>query len=209
MKKWFTIIFCLAMGLFLWGCTGVEPEKRAYPLVLGVDVKDGQYRFSYGMPNMPASTGQEKEDSSQKGTPALAISGSTFEDIYRDYNRTQEKYLDFGHLEVLLLGRGMEDKNRWEPLLNYLKDHKEMGEDIYVFSIEDMDAVMSLNGGAIDSLGDYLKGIYENRPAGQTKKGVTLRDVYYSWYEKDELPSLPKVVSAGQDQVGIEDSGFE
>ena len=50
-----------AAALFLWGCAGVEPEKRAYPLAVSVDYINGEYEVVYGMANLPADTGQGKD----------------------------------------------------------------------------------------------------------------------------------------------------
>ena len=43
----------LSICLFAGGCGGVEPEKRIYPLALGVDLDEKKnYVFTYGMPDM-------------------------------------------------------------------------------------------------------------------------------------------------------------
>ena len=40
------------------GCAGIEPEKRMYPLAMGVDVSEGEYILTYAMPDLPRATGQ-------------------------------------------------------------------------------------------------------------------------------------------------------
>ena len=58
---------CLAgIVLFLGGCQIVEPEKRAYPLVIGLDKRSEEYQVSLGMASLAVSTGQEKEGSNPK-----------------------------------------------------------------------------------------------------------------------------------------------
>ena len=52
---------------------------------------------------------------------------------------------------------------------------------------------MNLNQTLGISLGEYLTGIYENRLKGQEDKGVTLKEVYFNWYEKGRLPKLPQL----------------
>ena len=41
--------------------------------------------------------------------------------------------------------------------------------------------------------GEYLVGIYENRPYNQKRSGITLRQVYNSWYGQEGLPALPLI----------------
>ena len=65
-------------ALLLCGCSGVEPEKRLYPLVMSVDYVDSQYRVSYGMADLPGATGQEKpEEGEDPGN--VSLSGRDFQ----------------------------------------------------------------------------------------------------------------------------------
>ena len=180
------LVFCLA------GCAGIEPEKRRFPLAMGVDWADGQFRVYYGMPDLPASTGQGKQE--EGGDPSvLAFFGSSFEQIQEAYDRSQDKYLDSGHLEALILGSGVRQGEPLEALLDYLREGALIGEDMYVFEGENVDNLMNLNQSLGTSLGEYLTGIYENRPAKKKREGVTLKEVYYNWYENRLLPKLPKL----------------
>ena len=78
------------------GCAGIEPEKRMYPLAMGVDVSEGEYILTYAMPDLPRATGQGKEE--EDGNQTLQVRGKSFEEIKSRYERSQEKYLDIGHL---------------------------------------------------------------------------------------------------------------
>ena len=42
------------------GCAGIEPEKRMYPLAMGVDVSEGEYILTYAMPDLPERPVREK-----------------------------------------------------------------------------------------------------------------------------------------------------
>ena len=70
-------VFLAAGVLFLSGCAGVEPEKRIYPLALGVDVTNGNYVLTYGTPDMPKATGQG-EKGEDGGDKVLSIEGRSF-----------------------------------------------------------------------------------------------------------------------------------
>lgn len=180
--------------LFLTGCAGVEPEKRLYPLAMAVDYEpDGTMKVTYAMADLQTDTGQEKaEESGFQST--ITLRGNSFQEIREKYEKSQEKYLDLGHLQALILGRAALEPGKYEPVLQYLLEEPMTGEDLYLFVTDQVDQVMNYGPARQSSIGQYLKGIYENRPAGQTKEGVNLRKVYASWYKDGTLPVLPELV---------------
>ena len=74
-----------------------------YPLAMGVDVSEGEYILTYAMPDLPRATGQGKEE--EDGNQTLQVRGKSFEEIKSRYERSQEKYLDIGHLQILILSQ--------------------------------------------------------------------------------------------------------
>lgn len=183
----------LTMCLLLSGCSAaVEPEKRMYPLALGVDASGDGFEFIYGMPDLAAATGQGKGGENEN-SPVLAITGYDFREIEAAYNRSQEKLLDMGHLEVLILGKSILNDDRWKLFLEYLEEKPFVGEDVYVFQAENAGEVLNWRGEQNSSVGEYLKGLMENRMNGQKIKKVTLRDVLHWKYENGELTALPTV----------------
>lgn len=191
-KKTAAVAAVLSLVLFLSGCAGVEPEKRMYPLALGVDTSYDGFTVIYGMPDLPQATGQGKEEEGGS-VSALAITGSDFQEIEEVYDRSQEKYLDMGHLQVLILGNEILANGKWRVVLDYLEEEPFVGENVYVFCTENPQQVLEWKGGNGTSVGEYLKGMLENRTSGQQKKGVTLRQVYNQRYLTDEMPALPKI----------------
>lgn len=190
------LVFCL----FLGGCSmAVEPEKRMYPLALGVDIREGEFVFSYAMPDLAKATGQEK--GGEENRSGLEISGYDFDEIERKYNRSQSKFLDMGHLEVLVLGDSLREENRWDEVLEYLKKKPFIGEDMYVFSAEDAGEIIGWKGPDSASAGEYLTGMAENRMGRENMKMVTLREVFYGKYEREELCSLPNVWIDGENLI--------
>lgn len=190
-KRIYLLLLPACLSLLLCGCSGVDPEKRLYPLVMAVDYQNSQFQVSYGMADLPESTGQEKPE--EDAVTGVSLSGRNFSEIDDEYDKSQEKYLDISHLEVLILGENLIRQNQYAPLFNYLKGNPLTGEDLYVFRAADIDAVMSCQLQDSQSIGEYLVGIYENRPYFQKKSGITLRQVYNSWYGQNELPSLPLI----------------
>ena len=183
----------LGMCLLLGGCAGIEPEKRMYPLALGIDGDQEGFTLTYAMADLKKATGQEKtEEGGSEG--ALSITGKDFEEFEEIYNRSQEKYLDMGHLQVLVLGDRLIRERQWGRVLEYLSREPFVGENVYVFRTEETEKVTAWSGGGGRSLGEYLTGLLENRTAGQKRRGVTLRQVYHQWYKDGTLPELPRII---------------
>lgn len=80
---------------------------------------------------MSTATGQEKPD--EDPISVLTLSGRDFQEIEAVYNRSQEKFLDLGHLEVLILDEQILEEGSREALIGYLKQEEHIGEDVYVF----------------------------------------------------------------------------
>lgn len=193
-------VFLLALILGISGCAGMEPEKRMYPLALGINVEEGEYVISYGMPDLPQANGQganEKENSAS----VLTIRGNDFTQIQNVYKNTQEKYLDIGHLQVIILGKNLMDSGQWKEFLKYLKQEPLVGENIYLFCAEDPKEILMWDSNGT-SVGKYLTGLLENQSIAQTKRGVTLRQVYDQWYQVGSLKELPEIILS-EDQIQI------
>lgn len=178
------------------GCAAVEPEKRAYPLALGAGVSENGFVLKYAMPDMSTATGQEKPD--EDPISVLTLSGRDFQEIEAVYNRSQEKFLDLGHLEVLILDEQILEEGAREALIGYLKQEEHIGEDVYVFRTDMLGDVFQWKGARESSIGEYLQGIQENRTSGQQKKGVTLREVYHQFCQDGTLPWLPEIWVEGE-----------
>ncbi|MDD7220348.1 MAG: GerAB/ArcD/ProY family transporter [Clostridia bacterium] len=191
-KKTAAVLSCmLAFCLFFSGCaSAVEPEKRRYPSALGVDEAPEGFMLTYGMPDLSQSTGQGKEE--ENGSAGvLSVSGADFDQIEEIYNHSQEKFLDMGHLQVLILGDSIIQNGKWREVLDYMKQEPFIGEDLYVFRADNAKAVLSWSGEGNSSVGEYITGLVENRMKDQKIPVVTLRDVFYEKYKSGNLPELP------------------
>mgnify|MGYP003405423890 CR=1 FL=1 len=156
------IITILIPGLS--GCQIIEPEKRAYPLVVGIDWQQGEYRIYLGMAQLAVSTGQGKESGDeQKGDEegALLLTGASREEIMEIYNQTQELYLDPGHVQAVIFGKGiLQDTEQMVHVLGEMEKEISLGNSAYVFAAEDIETIMGTNGNQVESLGQYLSGIW-------------------------------------------------
>lgn len=193
------LCFLLTIFVTFSGCGGVEPEKRNYPLAMGVDFSEDMFTVTYGMADLPEATGQDKPEEGEDAN-VITLRGKDFQEIGELYNRSQEKYLDLGHLEILVLGEGMMEENEagdhqgYKKFMTYIKEQPFIGENIYVFQTENPEALVGWKNQQGTSLGEYVTGIMENRNHGQKEKGVTLREVYYQDAKREKVPELPEIV---------------
>ena len=187
----------LFLCLLFSGCAAIEPEKRMYPLAMGIQERNGEFRLSYGMPDLPQATGQGKPEE-EKSASVLTIMGRDFSEIKTNYNRSQEKYLDIGHLQVILLSNEILQGEKWKEFLSYIKKEPLAGENIYLFRTEDPEKILNWNNGGTTA-GEYLKGLLENRLPEDKKEGVTLRQAYYQWYKDRTLPEFPRILLEGEE----------
>ena len=186
------IVLVLTAIYLLTGCAGVEPERRAYPLVLGIDWQEGRYQMIYGMADLSAFTGQDKSGESEVGKNTILFEGETVQEILQMYDRTQERYLDLGHIQAVIFGeRLLNDNMKYEDILNYLEGESAVGDSAAVFRSGDHRSLLELNGSDVESLGMYLTGLYENRLQDRRDEMVTLRSLYRSQHEEEKVPPLP------------------
>lgn len=197
--------------LFLSGCRIVEPEKRAYPLVLGIDEQDGIYQVYFGMAALSQMTGQEKEgeEDSQGGSGKgyLMYTGKTLEEILAAYEKSQELYLDMGHIQAVIFGQNLYRRTgQLTQILDSMEKTSTLGNAAYVYRSEQLEEVMAMNGENIQSLGEFLAGIYENRM--DESHPLILRKVYSTLHNEGAIEEFPLVFPEGDGlSVVLESSG--
>ncbi|POP33687.1 spore gernimation protein [Lactonifactor longoviformis] len=198
-------ILGLILLFFLNGCCGVEPENRAFPLIVSIDYTDGEYEVIYGIPDLSNTTGQGKKEESGSQEPRVTVyTGASIKEIEEEFDKSQKNYLDLGHVKTFLLGDGlMENKEAFTKCLAYLENNPAIAGSIKVFRSSQVEEAMSLNGNEIDSLGEYLIGILENKPNPDRKAQVTIQKFYNAWHNQEEFPKVPRVNVRGT-QVYLE-----
>ncbi len=185
------VALIFALVLTLSGCQIVEPEKRAYPLVLGIDWADGEYAIYLAMAKMADSTGQEKSGSEQEANMVI-LKGKDSKEIQKMYDASEELYLDVGHVQALVLGDALlQDEERAFSILMDMEQNHDLGNSPYVFQTEDMEGLFEMNGKQVESLGDYLTGLYENRIEKRVPK--TLMDVYREIHNEGRMIKVPRL----------------
>lgn len=186
----------LTAAALLGGCAAVEPEKRAYPLAFSVDYGEDGYEIIYDMANISESTGQGKQEGGQQeeGKAPLAFSGKDFEEIGRRYDESQEYYLDLGHVQAILFSRRlMHHPEEYEKALLYLQGEEILGQNARVFVCDEPAEVIKAAQENGESLGEFVSGMYENRPPGQEREVLELGTLYQEYYNYRTIPAFPEL----------------
>lgn len=191
-------ILASILCVFLMGCQVVEPEKRAYPLAIGLDwnTENEQYQIYLGMVSLAESTEQGKGAQERNGQQGfLLLEGKNQKEIMEQYNKTQNLYLDVGHVQALILGENLlKEEVKSKELLLELQSEKSLGKGAYVYQTPCMEEVFAKNGKNDSSLGQYLTGIYENRieQSNHTDLGQVYRQMEQGNI-KEYLPTIQMV----------------
>lgn len=185
----------LCFLLTVSGCQMVEPEKRAYPLVAGIDWQEGEYQIILSMAQLAESTGQGKTggEGQAEDQSGVVLKGSNKEEILKAYHRQEQLYLDPGHIQAVVFGKNiMGVPGRLEETLLCMEKDHSLGNSLSVFAAEDLNQVFDRKSSKEESLGKFLTGIYENRISG--KKPVTLSQVYRKLHNEKRIRALPKLL---------------
>ena len=132
----------------------------------------GKWRVWYAPANLAVVTGQgkdEQEEGTDEDPASLFFEAETFEEIAQQYDSTEEYDLDTGHVQAIVFSDALlSDRGRMEELLKYLEQ----------------------DGKQVESVGEYLCGIYDNRV--KRKEAVTLADLCYAWENERSILWIPK-----------------
>lgn len=182
--------------LILTGCGGVGPEERAYPLTILIDRVPEGYQVIYDMADLSQMTGQDKqgdggENGGETGNSYLAAQPGG---IRKLYDACSQYELDTGHVKAVIFGETLlGNQEAVTEVMEWLEQDRNLGRNAIVFCAEQPSAVMEKRGQLGESIGVFLKGIYENREE-KTHRPVTLDDVFYTWYNDGTLPQIPEAV---------------
>ena len=110
MKAGIPVMIAFVAIMLVGGCSAVELEERCFPMLAGIDKKDGQYEFYYSIDN---------------ATEPVYADG--IEEAVNECESGLSKTADTNHLKVLLIGNGLyDDKNSYVKLIQYLKDSRQI-----------------------------------------------------------------------------------
>ena len=96
-------------------------------------------------------------------------------------------------VQVIVFGKKLlKDSESMEKILAGMEKENSLGNSAFVFQANDPEQIVEMNGTEIESLGQYLTGIYENRPEKQ--QPVLLSDVYMMYHRKESLEIIPELI---------------
>lgn len=202
-KRWKVGIVVMMTLLSVSGCQAVEPEKRAYPLVVGIDWKEESYQVWMDLASLGKDTGQEKQGGEGQNTQILCFTGKNQEEILHAYEISQERYLDIGHVKAVLLGEGLiRQQEQLGKVLDGMEKENILGNSAYVFETSTLEAVMETDGKEVESLGEFLSGMYENRTGEEKREPVRMADLYRE--RKEQRVVICPQVTAAEGKLKVE-----
>lgn len=209
MKKLISAAVVLfALTEFLCGCAAIEPEKRAYPLAFSVDYREDAYEVIYATANLAGSTGQSKQEGGQQseGRQPLTFSGTDFAQIQQRYDESQEYYLDLGHVQAILFSRRLLHRpEEYEDTLLYLQSQEILGQNARVFVCDEPAEVIAAAESTGTSFGEFISGMYENRPEQDKPRALELGELYQEFYNYHTIPAFPEL-SAKDGEIVLRNS---
>ncbi len=209
-------LIILAATVLIYGYSCVEAQNRSYALAMCVDWQDDEYKVWFletvpeggsGEGGGKSSGGQGESGGSQDGSGGSqtvsedgksaedqeeCYAGAAFQEVLDEFARSNEHYLDLGHVKVVVLDDTLlSNRPAAEPFFAELAALWRMDENSFVYQCKDVRELAEADLGD-SSLGDYLSGIYENQQ-GQTREPLKLRELLTSWENKRYDKSIPEV----------------
>lgn len=192
------LLFGMAvLGLaLLTSCQVVEPEKRAYPQVIGIDWQEEEenYIVWLHMASLTEDTGQSKQSGETQPGKELYFTGSDAQEIRAAYEATREQYLDIGHVKAVVFGASLQENGEtFKKVLNGMEAESSLGNSPCIFTTESLGELEETVEKQELSLGDFLTGLYENRTDVSAQSPVKLADLYRAFHKNMVLPEIPAI----------------
>ena len=197
------LLFCLIISgfVFLTACQAVEPEKRAYPQVIGIEWKKEEQRYTVWMhmASLAEDTGQRKQSAETQPGNELYFTGSDGAQIHAAYEATREQYLDIGHVKAVIFGTSLlEDRERLREVLRGMEAESSLGNSPCIFTTDSLSELSQAVEEQGIALGDFLTGLYENRTDSSSQTPVRLADLYRFYHTDTTLPQIPGITVKNQ-----------
>ena len=180
-----TFVVLLGIAALLSGC-GKTPqiEDRNYVMALGIDyvcdakgkykndkyksneyrnndcIDGGYFKITISFPDVGALTGN---DGPEPEAP-LTLQVKKLQDIEAVYENMASQKLDFGQLQVILLGQSvLKQREIFETVADYMQQHQAFTRTTYICATKnDSSQVIALDTEVNGSVGIYIKDMIEN-----------------------------------------------
>ena len=94
---------------------------------------------------------------------------------------------------ILFSRRLLRRPQEYEETLRYLQSEEILGQNARVFVCDEPGEVIAAAEGTGTSLGEFLSGMYENRPEQEKPRALELGTLYQEYYNYNTIPSFPEL----------------
>ncbi|MBO5259470.1 MAG: hypothetical protein J6B26_03685 [Agathobacter sp.] len=190
------------LAILLCGCQANELEDRCFPLLTVVDHAEDQDQIELGLffPTPTGENGKEAATEKQK-----AVTGDSFEEAWQLCAEELNKYADYNHMKVLLLGEDLlKQQEDYEEMLKFLQGKSSFPRNTYVCVVPDVWEFVDTEVLAQDP-GSYLEEFLETQGKNGGKDLATLgKLIDFMENDRGEI-SIPKL-EISEDKVVWEGS---
>ena len=193
-KRWFIAVLCAALCLGLTGCRNNELENHAFPLALGVEMKqrDDALQVYMAYPNLQDQ--QSKENALSSDCYWEQTAASIYEAV-EEMSENSSQNVDLNHLKVLILDKAMLDApKQMEGVIAFFEEKNDVAWNTYVILMEkDMKQLFSDEADLSGSLGIYLEDMLEGWADLKTRSLTTMGDFMSQYYNETGTLYLPVI----------------
>lgn len=187
--RYFSLALIVSALVLMTGCgSSVQLEDRNYVMALGLDYENGKLKASFSFPDLEALTGK----GGNIHYPVTTISGDNMASIERQYERGANRRLDYGQLQVIVLGSSMfENRPVFETVLAYMKTRQGFTRTILVCRAENTAAeIIGLDEAVNGSIGIYIREMFENNGLKAGYAQTIINDLMVAWKNNNEAVCL-------------------
>lgn len=145
--------------LFLCGCTARELEDRSFPLAMELELLEGKLYGGFG---------------------SDLVAAENVEAIKRETQQKLDKYLDLGHVKVIVMGKNLlAEKEKAEEILRELEQMPAISGNCMIFSYEykEQESYLKKLEEAGKNPGEYLSDLEKNNPYKKSSSAKTLAEL--------------------------------
>lgn len=188
------VMLICAVTCLLGGCNLKEPEKRFYPLAIGISMDPQNtdlYDISYAWPLLAPEEGNKNAASTDETNTVQAVSLFESQQLLTEQS---DRTADFNHLKALVLDQSLLlREDRLEGLLTYFLENENVAWDTCVFAAEDTESLFDGNVETDKPLGLYLEDLVLDRSDLRNGSVATVKSLMSEYASRNETILIPSL----------------
>lgn len=191
------------LAVLLCGCKANELEDRCFPLLTVVDYEEDQGQVELGLffPTPSGENGEKAQTEKEK-----AVTGENFEEAWMLCEQTLNKFPDYNHMKVLLIGEDfLKQQDDYKEMLEFLQGKNAYPRNTYVCVVPDVWEFLDSEILEKDP-GSYLEEFLETQKKDGEKELPTLGKLIDLMENERGEEALPKLVL--QDEKVVWDGNY-